>query len=159
MTSPRVDADHFRALLSRFASGVTVVTAREADGTALGMTVSAFSSLSLEPPLILVCIERAATLHGVLVNGTSFVVNILAHDQEWVSRRFADIGIPDRFEGIAVVEGVPGPPRLRDAIARLQCVVTATYDGGDHTIVVGQVVDGDTSGDRPLVYFGGDYRR
>ncbi len=153
-----VDADHFRRLLSHFASGVTVVTTRDDAGRARGMTVSAFSSVSLEPPLILVCIEKDATLHGVLAPGTEFVVNILGADQEWVSRRFADPDVIDRFETVALIQRADGPPMLRDALARLTCTVTATHAAGDHAIVVGSVADGDVSDARPLIYFQSEYR-
>jgi flavin reductase (DIM6/NTAB) family NADH-FMN oxidoreductase RutF len=94
-----LDPDAFRAVMGRFASGVTIVTAIDADGTAHGMTVSAFSSLSLSPPLVVVCIDEAASMYDVLATCEHFAVNILASTQERIARRFADTGA-QRFEGI-----------------------------------------------------------
>lgn len=152
-----VDHDTFRTLLSRFLSGVTVVTMRGAGGLPHGMTVSSFCSVSLEPPLILVCIERVASMHDMLTETQSFAVSILADDQEELSRRFADDGIAARFDGIAWSDGVAGP--LLDGVhATLDCRSVACHPGGDHTIIVGEVLGGTTATrGAPLLYYRGGY--
>ena len=94
-----VSPDEFRAVLGRFPSGVTVVTTKAADGTDQGMTVSAFSSLSLDPPLVLICIEKSASVHDALTTASGFIVNVLSAKQEQIARRFAIVDI-DRFEGV-----------------------------------------------------------
>lgn len=152
-----VDHDTFRTLLSRFLSGVTVVTIHDAEGEPHGMTVSSFCSVSLEPPLILVCIEHAASLHDSLTAAATFAVNVLASDQEALSRRFADTGIAARFEGVAWSPSSAGP-LLAGAHATLECRTVARHAGGDHTIIVGEVVGG-TTADKgtPLLYYRGGY--
>ena len=152
-----VDHDTFRTLLSRFLSGVTVVTIHDAEGQPHGMTVSSFCSVSLEPPLILVCIEHAASLHDALTETPTFAVNVLASDQEALSRRFADTGIAARFEGVAWRSGSAGP-LLDGAHATLECRSVARHPGGDHTIIVAEVVGGATADKgTPLVYYRGGY--
>jgi flavin reductase (DIM6/NTAB) family NADH-FMN oxidoreductase RutF len=147
-----LDATHFRAAMSRFASGVTVVTAVGSDGTDHGMTVSAFSSLSLTPPLVLVCIDKSATLLPHLLAGESFGISILAAGQSELSRRFADQDAP-RFDGVAVTRGSLGVPLLDGAVAHLECRRSAVHEGGDHLIVVGEVLRARAFVEEPLVYF------
>ncbi len=151
-----LDPDSFRAVLGRFASGVTVVTARGPDGRDLGMTVSAFCSVSLEPPLVLVCIARDASLHGFLAEGLPFGVNILAAGQEALSRRFAGPD-PNRFEGVGFARGQHDVALLDEALAHLECRVERLFPGGDHTIVVGRVESAVVHPDRPLLYYRGGY--
>ena len=152
-----LDPDSFRAVLGRFASGVTVVTARDGGGRDAGMTVSAFCSLSLEPPLVLVCIAHDASLHDLLAPpGTPFAVNILAAGQEALSRRFSGPD-PNRFEGIGFARGQMEVALLDDALAHLECRVAARHPGGDHTICVGQVEAATVRPDRPLLYYRGGY--
>ena len=151
-----LDPDSFRAVLGRFASGVTVVTTRDDAGRDAGMTVSAFCSLSLEPPLVLVCIARDASLHPLLAEGTPFVVNILAAGQEALSRRFSGPD-PNRFDGIGFARGLDGVVLLDDALAQLECRVSRLHDGGDHTICVGRVETATVRPDRPLLYYRGGY--
>ena len=151
-----LDPDSFRAVLGRFASGVTVVTARGADGRDMGMTVSAFCSVSLEPPLVLVCIAREASLHPLLAAGLPFAVNILAAGQEALSRRFSGPD-PNRFEGIGFTRGQHGVALLDDVLAHLECRVTELHPAGDHTVVVGLVESAVAHPDRPLLYYRGGY--
>ena len=153
-----VNKDEFRTALSHFGSSVTVVTAQGADGTPRGLTVSAFSSLSLEPPLILICIEEKASIHDTLKEGDYFAVNILAEDQEVISRRFASRD-PDRFAGIGYSAGVTGAPLLEGALAHLECRRKEAYPGGDHTIFIGEVESIGTKEAKPLIYFRGGYAR
>lgn len=151
-----VTRDEFRTALSRFASGVTVVTTTDAHGKPWGMTVSAFSSLSLDPPLILICIDKKASGHGHFTPDSAFAVNILGEDQEEVSRRFASRDV-DRFNGVGYRHGTTGSPLLEGAIARIECRVTEAYPGGDHTIVVGELVATEVADGKPLVYYRGGY--
>ena len=153
-----VDNDEFRTTLSRFASGVTIVTTRDTDGHPYGMTVSAFCSLSLEPPLVLICIDKKAFSHQALEHSGAFAVNILAEDQELTSRRFASPE-SDRFEGIAYRTGIADVPVLEHSLASLECRLTQTHDGGDHTIFVGAVEAVTFHDGTPLVYFKGGYAR
>jgi flavin reductase (DIM6/NTAB) family NADH-FMN oxidoreductase RutF len=151
-----VSKEEFRAAMGRFASGVTVVTAKRGDGLPCGMTVSAFSSVSLEPPLVLVCIDKRASVHDSLKEGNHFAVNILAEEQEVISRRFASKD-EDRFGGVGYKDGITGSPLLDGAIAYLECRVAHEYPGGDHTIVVGEVIHTQVTDGRPLAYFRGGY--
>lgn len=154
-----IDAATFRHALSRFPSGVTVVTVRGDDGRDYGMTVSAFASLSLQPPLVLVCIGDDATIAGAVAAAGHFAVSVLSQDQEALARRFAESDA-DRFEGTAVTRGVGGLALLGGAVAHLQCAIVARHRGGDHTIVVGEVLSATSmEGGRPLVYELGQYGR
>jgi flavin reductase (DIM6/NTAB) family NADH-FMN oxidoreductase RutF len=151
-----IDTDQYRAVLGRFASGVTVVTTRDAGGRDHGLTVSAFASLSLSPPLILVCIDRSSSVHPVLQEATHFVVNILASTQESLSRRFSGRDL-DRFDGIGYSRGNTGLAVLDDVLAFLECRVERRYDEGDHTIFIGAVEAAQTNSERPLLYYRGGY--
>lgn len=153
-----IDPSAFRATMGRFASGITVITARDADGADVGMTVSAFSSLSLDPPLVLVCIDRAASVGPTLETAESFGVNVLSQDQEAISRRFAERDV-DRFQGVAYTRGHSGVPLLDGALAQLECRVTERHPGGDHTILIGAVESAEVREGNPLLYYRGGYRR
>jgi flavin reductase (DIM6/NTAB) family NADH-FMN oxidoreductase RutF len=152
-----VSKDVFRGAMGSFASGVTVVTTKGDDDVLRGMTVSAFSSLSLDPPLCLICIDRVASLHDHLREGSHFAVNVLAEGQEAVSRRFASTEWRDRFQGISTREGVTGIPLITGAVATIECRVVSAYPGGDHTIFVGEVVSAVASEGGPLLYYRGRY--
>lgn len=150
-----VDPDAFRSVLGRFASGVTVVTVHDANGNDQGMTVSAFSSVSLSPPLVMVCIGLDASLHPVIEHATHFGVNILSAGQEALSRRFA--AHLDRFDGVGFERGESGVALLRGALAFLECRIVARHPAGDHTIVIGEVENVGNRDDRPLLYYRGGY--
>ncbi len=159
LPGPSVGAiDHatFRSVLGRFASGVTVVTARDPTGRDHGMTVSAFCSVSLEPPLVLVCIERRTEMHEVLGTTSQFAVNILASNQEAISRRFAET-LDDRFDGLGYTRGVTGAALLDGTLAYVECEIVARYPAGDHTIFVGEVIAAAAHLERPLLYYRGGY--
>ena len=151
-----VNKDEFRNALSRFISGVTVVTTLGQENQPAGITVSAFSSVSLEPPLVLACIDKRASLHDLLTEGSYFAVNILADDQQDVSRLFASKD-EDRFDGAAYRWGVSGAPLLDGALACIECRVVHAYPGGDHTIIVGEVESTSIAEDKPLAYYRGGY--
>lgn len=153
-----VDEYRFRSVLSRFASGVTVVTAVDNGGTDHGMTVSAFCSLSLHPPLILTCIDRDTVMHGILETAKAFTVNVLGAEQEELARKFSDPE-NDRFEGTSYTRGSNGLALLTGAVAHLECVLTQRLEGGDHTIFVGRVEAADSTDAPPLLYYRGGYAR
>lgn len=155
-SSTLVSATEYRAALSRFASGVTVVTSRDVLGTDYGMTVSAFSSLSLSPPLVLVCISRSASWHAAIGESSHFVVHVLSDAQEEYSRRFASERA-GRFGGVEYTRTNAGVILLPDTIATLDCRITARHDGGDHAIVVGAVEQARVSDGDPLLYYRGAY--
>lgn len=151
-----VSPDEFRSALGRFPSGVTVVTTRSENGTDQGMTVSAFCSVSLEPPLILICIEKTASVYGALIAAPSFVVNILSVNQEQTARRFSIVDI-DRFAGVGYSHSEKGIPILDDVLGVVECNRVATHDAGDHTIIVGEVEAARVTNDTPLLYYRGGY--
>ena len=151
-----IDPDSFRATLGRFASGVTVVTTRADDGRDHGMTVSAFCSLSLDPPLVLVCVAHDASLHPLLQPGRALAVNILAAGQEALSRRFSGSD-PNRFDGIGFTRGRTGAALLDDTLAYLDCRIERLAEGGDHTIAICRVESTDVRPERPLLYYRGGY--
>jgi flavin reductase (DIM6/NTAB) family NADH-FMN oxidoreductase RutF len=151
-----IDADTYRSVLGRFASGVTIVTARNAAGEDHGMTVSAFCSVSLSPPMVLVCVDHSAELHALLAPGEHFGVSILSQAMEAHSRRFADARM-DRFDGIGYVRGECGVVLIEDALAHLECRVAQQYPAGDHTIFVADVVRARALQGEPLLYYRGGY--
>lgn len=150
-----IDQARFRQALGRFASGVTVVTTA-LEGRPYGMTVSSFSSLSLTPPLVLVCIDKTVSSHAVISAAGGFVVNVLEQSQEHLSRRFA-AREEDKFNGIAWSSGQLGLPVLDDVLAAIECRLHATLPGGDHTIFVGEVIDAEVGSGAPLLYYRGGY--
>ena len=151
-----IDDARFKQAMSHFASGVTVVTT-EHQGTPAGMTVASFASLSLNPPLVLVCIEKGVKTHDAIAAAGVFGVSILAHSQVEISNRFASKS-EDKFTGISVRRGELGPPLIEGAICTLECRVTDRVAGGDHTIFVGEVLHAETISEQPLVYFRSGYR-
>ena len=151
-----VDAAVFRGLLGRFATGVAVVTTRTPDGTAIGMTASSLASVSLEPPLVSVCIDHAAAIHRAILAAPAFVINILEESQEAISRRFAGEH-PDRFDGVGYRAGDHGLVLLDDVHAWIECARHQLVEAGDHTIVIGRVTGGAPGEGRPLLYYRGGY--
>jgi flavin reductase (DIM6/NTAB) family NADH-FMN oxidoreductase RutF len=152
-----IDPDSFRSVLGRFASGITVVTTRDAEGRDVGMTVSAFASVSLEPPMISVCIERRASMFHALCGAATFGVSILASDQEALSRRFSVMESSHRFDGIGYERGESGVVLLDEALAHIECRRVAQHAAGDHTIFIGEVERADARDARPLLYYRGGY--
>ena len=150
--------EEFRAALSRFASGVTVVTLKDGEGNMHGITVSAFSSVSLNPPLILVCIDNEAGSHYAFHQGKRFVVNILREEQTEYSNRFAS-QIPDKFFNIHHHEGLEGIPVLKDSLVNLECRLVQAHKAGDHTIFIGEIERTHIKEGNPLVYYLGDYKK
>lgn len=153
-----VDPASFRKALGQFASGVTVVTTRDAAGHPLGLTVSAFCSVSLHPPLVLVCVDHRSETNAGMRESGLFAVNVLSEEQEGVSRRFATPG-RGKLEGFAFEQGHHGLPLVPGALAHIECRVRSFHDEGDHAVWVGEVRALDAHPGRPLVYHAGAYRR
>ncbi len=155
-----VDPQEYRTIIGNFATGVTVITTA-ADGQLQGMTANAVTSLSLDPVMLLICVDRSSHTHDLLDRGGVFVVHILAEHQEDVSRLFAKRSEPQLGElrGQAFHLGETGAPILEDCLAFMECRVTSVLDGGDHSIFVGEVVnEAMVSDSKPLVFFRGTYR-
>ena len=146
-----------RKIMGRFATGVTVVTTRR-DGHLCGLTVNAFASLSLDPPLVLIAIDRRSHTYGCLKQNGCFAVNILTDDQEAISRRFA-ASTPKEFSDLPVTTAVTGAPIFSDALAYVDCRVSQVLSGGDHDIFIGEIVAGDVRPGQPLLFYGGQYAR
>ena len=151
-----IDDARFKEAMSHFASGVTVVTT-EHDGTPYGMTVASFASLSLRPPLVLVCIEKSVKTHEAIRAAGVFGVSILARAQADVSGRFASKA-DDKFAGVNVRRGEHGVPLIDGAICTLECRVHEQLPGGDHSIFIGEVLDAQMGDGQPLVYYRSAYR-
>ena len=152
-----IDPDSFRSVLGRFASGITVVTTRDAEQHDVGMTASAFCSVSLDPPLVQVCVDHAASLYAALTVSTRYGVSILAAEQEALSRRFAEEDSTRRFDGIGYHRADSGVVLLDDALAHLECRVVARHEAGDHTLFIGEVESASARSARPLLYYRGGY--
>jgi flavin reductase (DIM6/NTAB) family NADH-FMN oxidoreductase RutF len=152
-----LDQDEFRSVLGRFATGVTVVTVADVQGRDFGITVTAFSSLSLEPPLVLVCIDHDASILPALQNASHFVVSILAVHQEAIARRFAVLDAEQRFDGIGFTRGQSGAAVIEDVLASIECRVVQSVVSGDHTIFIGEAEAANVRQDSPLLYYRGGY--
>lgn len=151
-----IEPAEFRRALGHFATGVTVITTQH-QNQLHGTTVSSFCSLSLDPPLVLVCLDRQATIHDLVVASETFGVNILADHSEQISRHFAR-RTPDKFAEIAYGLGQLGVPLLEDALATLECRLVKRYPGGDHSIFIGEVVSVQARAyARPLLFFRSKY--
>jgi flavin reductase (DIM6/NTAB) family NADH-FMN oxidoreductase RutF len=155
-----MDANEFKRVMGHFPSGVTIVTTLRPARTPCGLTVNAFSSVSLDPPLVLVCVERDAESHDCIITYGKFAVNVLgAEDGEKLSRRFAEPLVDDKFEGVAYERGQSGVPILERSLAWMECTVVNVVAAGDHTIFVGEVTEADAREGHPLVYYRGGYGR
>lgn len=150
------DSRAFRNALGQFATGVTVITVKGPEGLH-GMTANAFTSVSLDPPLVLVCIDKRNRTHSLIQEVGKFGVSVLAEDHENVSRHFA--GARELPIDVTFIEEGLGTPVIKESLAWLDCTVWRTYDGGDHTIIVGKVEALDAPGGKPLIFFQGAYRR
>ena len=152
------DDARFRTVMGHFATGVTIITAMD-DGEPVGIAANSFTSLSLDPPLVLFCVAHSSSTWPRIERAGRFAVNILGEHQEELSQLFATKGA-DRFGQTKWRVGVSGSPVLEDAMAYIDCEMDAQYPGGDHSIVVGRVLDLDVrEGARPLLFFRGGYGR
>jgi flavin reductase (DIM6/NTAB) family NADH-FMN oxidoreductase RutF len=150
-----IDDAGFKLAMSHFASGVTIVTTEHEDRR-YGMTVASFASLSLHPPLVLVCIEKSVKTHDAIIAAQKFGVSILASEQAAISNRFASRS-EDKFADTPVTMGALGVPLITDALTTLECTLREQLPGGDHTIFVGEVVEAQTREAAPLLYFRSGY--
>lgn len=155
--APDFSASEFRAALGMFATGVTVVTARAANGRLVGLTANSFSSVSLQPPLVLWSLSRAAGSLAVFSTGSHYAVNVLSAGQQELARRFAAKGV-DRWAGVEFAEGHGGVPLLAGAAATFECFNRSRYEEGDHVILVGEVERcSHRAGASPLLFHGGKF--
>ena len=154
--STAFDAVEFRKALGAFATGVTIITTKAADGTLVGLTANSFNSVSLNPPLVLWSLAESSLSLPVFRESPHWAVHVLATDQEELSGRFARRGL-DKFAGLDCDAGVGGVPLLKGCTARFQCRNAFQYEGGDHIIFVGEVLDFDRSETAPLLFHGGQY--
>jgi flavin reductase (DIM6/NTAB) family NADH-FMN oxidoreductase RutF len=152
----RLDAGLFRRACGAFATGITVATVLGHDGKPHGMTVNSFTSVSLHPPLVLVCVAHKAATHGSFAHAKTFAINILADDQRELSVRFSSTH-PNRFEGLDWTTGPLGAPILAGALAVLECETRERITAGDHTIFLGEARLASVKEGQPLLYFGGRY--
>ncbi len=159
---PRAQAPHFsgtdfRTALGMFATGVTIVTARAPDGQWVGLTANSFNSVSLNPPLVLWSLSKAASSIDAFSTGSHYAINILAADQQALAQRFATRGV-DRFADVAFTEGASGAPLLAGCVATFECFNRSRYVEGDHVIFVGEVEHcRHSAGASPLLYHGGKF--
>lgn len=153
---PPADPVQFRQLLGRFATGVTVVTTLDPQGRPAGMTASSVSSVSLQPPLLLVCVGHQADFHPIICAAPRFAINVLAADQEHLSRHFATAN-GDRFAGVRYRKGPHDIPLLEGVVAHLLCDRWGQHEAGDHTVFFGLVTGGETFDRPPLLYFRSGY--
>lgn len=156
MSAAGFNTAEFRHALGSFATGVTVITTRDADGAPLGLTANSFNSVSLDPPLVLWSLAKSALCLSAFQSAEHWAVHVLAADQEALSARFAKRGA-DKFAGLEALSGIGGVPLLANCAARFQCRNTFQYDGGDHLIFVGEVASFERSTAAPLVFHAGRY--
>jgi len=153
-----IDPQELRRVMGHFATGVTIITTRDKGGTHFGLTANAFLSLSLNPPLVLISVDKSAQCYSCFDESRVFTVNFLSEDQEEISRRFATKGV-EKFAGLEWREGNNGAASLEGVMAHIECKIVETHDGGDHTIIIGEIVSATASGERPLLFFKGKYQR
>ena len=163
VSGPAGDRDELRAVFGRFATGVTIVTAGRTDPH--GMTANSFASVSLTPPLVLVCVRREAAMHDVILDHEAYAVSVLSGRQGQLARHFANRARPRGALEFAPAESTPGrrtgAPILAGALAWFECRLAAVYDGGDHSIFLGEVLDlgrAVPDADDALLFYGGGFR-
>jgi flavin reductase (DIM6/NTAB) family NADH-FMN oxidoreductase RutF len=153
-----IDPSELRRVMGHFATGVTIITTKDSSGTPFGLTANAFLSLSLDPPLVLISVDKGAQCYSCFVPQNGFTVNFLSENQEEISRRFATKGV-DKFAGLQWRLGENGAAILDGGLGYVECRITQCHDGGDHTIVIGEIVNASATGDRPLLFFKGRYQK
>ena len=153
-----ISPDDFRHVLGHFASGVTIVTACDAEQRPTGFTASAFASVSLDPPLVLICVDHKSQTFPHMLESGRFAINILHQQHEELSRRFASSRL-DKFDGVAFRMGTLGVPLIGQALGSLECRTVNAHVEGDHTIFVGRVESVHVGEGEPLVYYRGRYHR
>jgi flavin reductase (DIM6/NTAB) family NADH-FMN oxidoreductase RutF len=149
-------SDVYRRVCGRFATGVTVISVLDAEGRPLGVTINSFASVSLDPPLVMVSINLSNSMLEHFLRSSHFAVNVLAHDQEHHSRRFAKHAA-DRFQGVEWQSAESGAPLIEGALAHLECSRARWFEAGDHAVLIGQVVRAGCRDGRPLLFFQSNY--
>lgn len=150
-------AADLKKVYGHFATGISIITGRQPNDEVFGLTVSSFQALSLDPPLVLYSVRKGAASLEFLSARRTFGVSVLASGQDWIARQFAERR-PDRFANVAWTPGRHGSPLIDNAIAAFECELWGTYEGGDHVIVIGRVMDIATTLEaNPLVYFRGGF--
>ena len=144
--------------MGHFATGVTIITTKDQSGAPNGLTANAFMSLSLNPPLVVISVDKGATCYACFEMQNGFTVNFLSEEQEDISRRFATKGV-DKFADLNWHAGSNGAALIDGALGYIECKITECHDGGDHTIVVGEIIDAGATGEHPLLFFKGKYQR
>jgi flavin reductase (DIM6/NTAB) family NADH-FMN oxidoreductase RutF len=152
-----VASQEFRRACGRFATGVTIASVLDAKGAPHGLTVNSFASVSLDPPLILVCLGHDVSVIDHFRAANNFGINVLAEDQRHLSDRFARKG-HDRFDGLAWQPGETGVPLLTGVLAAMECRTSQRFTAGDHDIFVGEMVAARVADGEPLIYFASRYR-
>ena len=150
------DANELRRVMGMFATGVTVLTTRDAEGRPYGLTANAVTSLSLDPPLLIICIDKRAETHPHFFDSRCFVVNILSEEQSELSTHFAKSG-GEKFGTLPFSTNQDGVPVLEGTLAHVECRIVETYEGGDHVIHIGEIQHAEVRGGRPLLFFQGRY--
>ncbi|MBI4540571.1 MAG: flavin reductase family protein, partial [Gemmatimonadetes bacterium] len=154
-----MDADAFRQVMGHFATGVAIVASRRENGEACGLTANAVTSVSLDPLLVSVCIDRAASSHDCVISSGRFAISVLGAEDEWLARRFSEADTSNKFEGVRLLEAVTGSPVLESALAWLDCGIWKVVEAGDHSIVVGEALEGGARWGTPLLFHRGSYVR
>jgi flavin reductase (DIM6/NTAB) family NADH-FMN oxidoreductase RutF len=151
-----LNPEQFRRACAHFATGVAILTTRSAEGAPHGLTINSFTSLSLDPPLVMAAIAHSSAQLQTFDTSTSFAVNVLHEAQRDLSVHFAKVN-QDRFNGVPWTEGTSGAPLLEGAIAVIECRVVHRIDVGDHRVIIGEAVDAQMHGGRPLLFFQSGY--
>jgi flavin reductase (DIM6/NTAB) family NADH-FMN oxidoreductase RutF len=153
-----IEKNELRRIMGHFATGVTIITSVRSSGELHGLTANAFTSVSLVPPLLLICVDKKAESYPCFTETRVFTVNILAGDQEALSRKFAVSG-GNKFEGVSYRLGANGAPILDGTLAYIECTVSQEVDAGDHTVYLGEIQQAETPHEgKPLLFFRGGYR-
>lgn len=159
MNAPTIDANHFRRACGQWATGVSIVTTADPDGKPYGLTMNAVSSLSLDPPMFLVCVDKNSDTREPMLAGGNFCVNVLTTEQQDLSNRFAKKG-DDKFVDVEWEVSASGAPRLASTLMSIACEVSEVFSGGDHDIICGtvcEIVQSTHAQAKPLLYYGGGY--
>jgi flavin reductase (DIM6/NTAB) family NADH-FMN oxidoreductase RutF len=152
-----IERNELRRVMGHFATGVTIITTASTEGRPFGLTANAFTSVSLDPPLLLISVDKKAESYPHFEQTKVFTVHFLSDDQESLSRKFAVSG-GDKFQGVAYRMGANGVPILEGVLGYVECRLYAVYDGGDHTLYLGEVMQAEVREGKPLLFYRGGYR-
>ncbi len=147
----------FRSVMGHFVTGVTIVTGTDDEGGYFGLTVNSVASVSLDPLLVLVCLDRSAASHDRILESGAFAISVLGTEHAELAARFSSGGRDERFEGVAVRSARTASPIVADALAWLDCAIWGSHEAGDHTVVIGEVLAGGARDGDPLVFFRGTF--